>query len=58
MKIEGAVAIVTGGARGIGLAITRTLLVNGAKVGWLSICQYVILTSFMIRFDLPEGSKR
>jgi NAD(P)-dependent dehydrogenase (short-subunit alcohol dehydrogenase family) len=34
MKIDGAVAVVTGGARGIGLEITRTLLVHGAsKVG-------------------------
>ncbi len=32
MKLEGAVAVVTGGARGIGKAITKSLLQNKAKV--------------------------
>ena len=32
MKIEGCVAVVTGGARGIGKAITKALLQNKAKV--------------------------
>ena len=32
MKIEGCVAVVTGGARGIGKAITKSLLQNKAKV--------------------------
>jgi NAD(P)-dependent dehydrogenase (short-subunit alcohol dehydrogenase family) len=32
MKIESAVALVTGANRGIGLAFTRELLARGAKV--------------------------
>lgn len=32
MNIAGSVAVVTGGARGIGLAIARSLAVNGARV--------------------------
>ena len=32
MMLQGEVAIVTGGTRGIGLAIVRTYLQNGAKV--------------------------
>ena len=32
MKIDGTVAVVTGGARGIGLEITRSLLLHGANV--------------------------
>ena len=32
LKLEGRVAVVTGGARGIGLAITRALLAQGASV--------------------------
>ena len=32
MMLQGKVAIVTGGTRGIGLAIVRTYLQNGAKV--------------------------
>ena len=32
MKLEGHTAVVTGGARGIGLAITKTLLQNKVKV--------------------------
>lgn len=32
MKIEGTVALVTGGAMGIGKAVAETLLQNGAKV--------------------------
>lgn len=35
MKIAGTVAVVTGGARGIGLEITRALLLYGAKVSSL-----------------------
>ena len=32
MKLQGAIAVVTGGARGIGKAITIALLKNKAKV--------------------------
>ena len=32
MMLQGKVAIVTGGTRGIGLAIVRTYLQNGSKV--------------------------
>jgi NAD(P)-dependent dehydrogenase (short-subunit alcohol dehydrogenase family) len=32
MKLDGSVAVVTGGARGIGKAITKALLQNKAKV--------------------------
>jgi NAD(P)-dependent dehydrogenase (short-subunit alcohol dehydrogenase family) len=32
MKLEGCTAVVTGGARGIGKAITKALLQNKAKV--------------------------
>jgi NAD(P)-dependent dehydrogenase (short-subunit alcohol dehydrogenase family) len=35
MQIEGKVAIVTGGASGLGEATARYLAVNGAKVGIL-----------------------
>ena len=38
MDIEGAVAIVTGGARGIGRASAELLLSHGAKVGTLQNC--------------------
>lgn len=37
MKIEGAVAIVTGGASGIGKAICEKLLQSGAKIHFLDI---------------------
>jgi NAD(P)-dependent dehydrogenase (short-subunit alcohol dehydrogenase family) len=36
MKLEDQVAVVTGGARGIGLAITKTLLQNKVKVKFLN----------------------
>ena len=32
MKLDGSIAVVTGGARGIGKAITKSLLKNKAKV--------------------------
>ena len=32
MKLEGKVAVVTGGSSGIGLAITQEFIKNGAKV--------------------------
>jgi NAD(P)-dependent dehydrogenase (short-subunit alcohol dehydrogenase family) len=32
MKLDGSIAVVTGGARGIGKAITKALLQNQAKV--------------------------
>lgn len=44
MKVEGCVAVVTGGARGIGKAITQALLKNKAKVyifkSYLSFLEY------------------
>ncbi len=36
MKLEGSVAIVTGGARGIGKAITKALLQSKAKVSLIN----------------------
>jgi NAD(P)-dependent dehydrogenase (short-subunit alcohol dehydrogenase family) len=35
MKLDGSIAVVTGGARGIGKAITKALLQNQAKVHYL-----------------------
>ena len=32
LNLEGRIAVVTGGARGIGLAITRALIDHGARV--------------------------
>ena len=32
MKVDGSLALVTGGAKGLGMAITQRLLGNGAKV--------------------------
>ena len=37
LGLEGKVAVVTGGARGIGLAITRSLLAHGAEVHVLDV---------------------
>ena len=37
MKLEGQTAVVTGGVRGIGLAITKALLQNKVKVRYLNI---------------------
>ena len=36
MSLDGAVAVVTGGSRGIGAAVARVLLRDGAKVYSLS----------------------
>jgi NAD(P)-dependent dehydrogenase (short-subunit alcohol dehydrogenase family) len=41
MKLDGSVAVVTGGARGIGKAITKALLQNKAKVIYMSILLYL-----------------
>ena len=36
LELEGKVALVSGGSKGIGLAVARTLALNGAKVAILS----------------------
>lgn len=45
MKIDGSIAVVTGGARGIGKAFTKALLLNKAKV----IRFYYSLSSLIFR---------
>jgi hypothetical protein len=42
MKLDGSVAVVTGGARGIGKAITKALLQNKAKVVFQITIFYLI----------------
>lgn len=44
MLLVNKVALVTGGARGIGLALSAALLKNGAKVGFESIAPEVQMT--------------
>lgn len=45
MKIEGAVALVTGGAMGIGKEVVETLLQKGVKVRALNSIWEVIIMS-------------
>ncbi len=47
MKVDGAVAVVTGAARGIGLAIARTLLMNGARVSWV-LCIFCVFKQYVL----------
>ncbi len=51
MKLEGAVAVVTGGARGIGKAITKSLLQNKAKVEYA----YFIIVYLYCRMSEPSS---
>lgn len=55
-EFDGLVAVITGGASGIGLATARTLSARGAKVACLDLNPEVPEPLFGVRCDVAEDA--